>query len=183
MFKPPEGSKEDPRPLILVVDSKGQVRCWEALRLWPYFRGFVAFCSATTPAEYQNYLEKHRIGVIITGSDQIDICSALEALHQHYAVRTVRSDSGGTLNSVFLQAGLVSELSVLIHPFLAGGQPDPTIFDPVKAGMPDLQIPLTLPQVRGTGTGNHLGPVYTLRTSPFPRTENNIISFLFPVIP
>ena len=48
----------------------------------------------------------------------------------------------GTLNSVLLNYGLVDEVSVLIHPFLAGGKPDPTIFDPLNAGIPALQISL-----------------------------------------
>jgi 2,5-diamino-6-(ribosylamino)-4(3H)-pyrimidinone 5'-phosphate reductase len=144
MFKPPETGNEDSRPLMVVADSKGQVRCWEALRRWPYFRGFIALCSAATPGAHRQYLERHNVPVIITGTDRIDVRAALQDLNRRHGVRTVRVDSGGTLNSVFLQAGLVDELSVLIHPFLAGGQPDPTIFDPVKAGMPDLPISLKL---------------------------------------
>jgi 2,5-diamino-6-(ribosylamino)-4(3H)-pyrimidinone 5'-phosphate reductase len=56
--------------------------------------------------------------------------SSLEALNARYSVKVVRVNSGGTVNSV------------LIHPFLFGGKPDPTIFDPLKAGIPDLRIPL-----------------------------------------
>ena len=144
MFKPPETGKEDSRPLMVVADSKGQVQCWEALRRWPYFRGFISLCSTATPAAHRQYLERHQVPVIITGTDRIDMPSALRDLNRCYGVKTVRVDSGGTLNSVFLQGGLVDELSVLIHPFLAGGQPDPTIFDPVKTGMPDLQISMKL---------------------------------------
>jgi len=33
----------------------------------------------------------------------------------------VRVDSGGTLNGLLLRAGLVDEVSVLIHPYLVGG--------------------------------------------------------------
>jgi len=69
---------------------------------------------------------------------------ALEALNRRFGVKVVRSDSGGTLNSVLLCDGLVDEVSVLIHPFLAGGQPNSTIFDPAKAGMPDVSFSLTL---------------------------------------
>jgi riboflavin biosynthesis pyrimidine reductase len=45
---------------------------------------------------------------------------------------------------VLLNYGLVDEVSVLIHPLLAGAQPDSTIFDPEKAGVPGSSIPLTL---------------------------------------
>jgi 2,5-diamino-6-(ribosylamino)-4(3H)-pyrimidinone 5'-phosphate reductase len=62
-------------------------------------------------------------------------------------------DSGGTLNSVLLHAGLVSEVSVLIHPFIAGGNADPTLSDPLKAGIPDLQVPLRLQGMEVVGDG------------------------------
>lgn len=65
-------------------------------------------------------------------------------LNRDYGINTIRVDSGGTLKSVLLQAGVVDEVSVLIHPHLAGGTPDPTMFDPYKAGFMDLQVPLQL---------------------------------------
>jgi 2,5-diamino-6-(ribosylamino)-4(3H)-pyrimidinone 5'-phosphate reductase len=141
MFRPPAGTP-DPRPLLVIADSRGRVRCWDAIRKWPYMRDVLALCSSSTPQEYLDYLKERKIGVVISGSDRIDMRSALELLNRDYGVMTVRVDSGGTLNSVLLHAGVVEEVSVLIHPYLAGGSPDPTMFDPVKAGYPDLQIPL-----------------------------------------
>jgi len=146
IFRPPENTEPDSRPLLVITDSRGRVRCWDAIRKWPYMRGLLAVCSASTPQEYLSYLAEKQIGTIIAGDNRIDMRSALETMHARFGVKIVRADSGGTLNSVLLNSGLVDEVSVLIHPFLAGGQPDPTIFDPVKAGMPDLQIPLTLYQ-------------------------------------
>jgi 2,5-diamino-6-(ribosylamino)-4(3H)-pyrimidinone 5'-phosphate reductase len=144
IFRPPENTEPDPRPMLVIADSRGRVRCWDAIRKWPYMRGLLAICSSSTPQEYLCYLAEKQISTIIAGDNRIDMRSALETIHARFGVEVVRVDSGGTLNSVLLNSGLVSELSVLIHPFLAGGQPDPTIFDPVKAGMPDLQIPLML---------------------------------------
>ncbi len=79
--------------------------------------------------------------------------TALDMLNRDYGVNTIRVDSGGTLNSVLLQAGVVDEVSVLIHPYLAGGIPDPTMFDPHKAGFMDLQVPLQLLKSEVLGTG------------------------------
>lgn len=142
MFTPPEGVL-DPRPLIVIADSRGRVRCWDAIRRWPYMRDLLAFCSSATPQEYLGYLAERKIASIVAGKNRIDMREALAELNRRYGVKTVRVDSGGTLNSVLLQAGVVDEVSVLIHPFLAGGNPDPTMFDPEKAGFPDLQVPLT----------------------------------------
>jgi 2,5-diamino-6-(ribosylamino)-4(3H)-pyrimidinone 5'-phosphate reductase len=144
IFRPPENTESDPRPLLVIADSRGRVRCWDAIRKWPYMRDVLALCSSSTPQEYRNYLGERKIAAIVTGSDRIDVRAAMEVLKRDYDVATVRVDSGGTLNSVLLNSGLVDELSVLIHPFLAGGQPDPTLFDPVKAGMLSSQVPLVL---------------------------------------
>jgi 2,5-diamino-6-(ribosylamino)-4(3H)-pyrimidinone 5'-phosphate reductase len=143
MFRPPEGSP-DPRPLLVIADSRGKVRCWDAIRKWPYMRDVLALCSESTPQEYLDYLAEQKIGAIIAGKDRIDMRAGMEALHARHGVATVRVDSGGTLNSVMLATGLVTEVSVLIHPFLAGGEPGPTLFDPKKAGIRGLQVPLTL---------------------------------------
>jgi len=144
IFRPPETTESDPRPLLVIADSRGRVRCWDAIRKWPYMRDVLALCSSSTAQEYLSYLAEKQIGTIVAGEDRIDMRSALGALNAQYGVKVVRVDSGGTLNSVLLNSGLVDELSVLIHPFLAGGQPDPTLFDPVKAGMLSSQIPLVL---------------------------------------
>lgn len=152
MFRPPEGVK-DPRPLLVIADSRGRVRCWDAIRKWPYMRDLLAFCSGSTPEEYLAYLEERKIAAIVAGTDRIDMREALIMLNSHYGVETVRIDSGGTLNSVLLQAGVVDEVSVLIHPFLAGGRAEPTMFDPFRAGFPDLKVPLTHTGTEVVGKG------------------------------
>jgi 2,5-diamino-6-(ribosylamino)-4(3H)-pyrimidinone 5'-phosphate reductase len=144
MFTPPENALPDPRPLLVIADSRGRVRCWDAIQKWPYMRDVMALCSSLTPQEYLSYLAEIKVGTIIAGDDRIEMRSALEALNAQYGVKVVRVDSGGTLNSVLLNYGLVDEVSVLIHPFLAGGKPDPTIFDPLKAAISSLSIPLKL---------------------------------------
>ena len=153
MFTPPPGTKEDPRPLLVIADSRGRVRCWDAIRKWPYMRDVLAFCSDSTPEEFLSYLEERKIGAIVAGTDRIDMREALRMLNRKYGVETVRIDSGGTLNSILLQAGVVDEVSVLIHPFLAGGRAEPTMFDPEKAGFPNLQVPLRHVNTEVMGNG------------------------------
>jgi 2,5-diamino-6-(ribosylamino)-4(3H)-pyrimidinone 5'-phosphate reductase len=79
--------------------------------------------------------------------------AALEVLNEKFGVKVLRVDSGGTLNSVLLHAGLVSEVSVLVHPFIAGGKADPSLSDPLKAGIADLQVPLRLQSTEVVGHG------------------------------
>jgi 2,5-diamino-6-(ribosylamino)-4(3H)-pyrimidinone 5'-phosphate reductase len=152
MFTPPEDA-EDTRPLLVIAGSRGKVRCWDAIRTWPYMRDVLAFCSDKTPKEYLDFLGERKINAIIAGSDWIDMRTALSELNRQYGTKTVRVDSGGTLNSVLLKAGVVDEVSVLVHPFLSGGRADPTMFDPEKAGIPDLQVPLQLIRSEVVGDG------------------------------
>jgi 2,5-diamino-6-(ribosylamino)-4(3H)-pyrimidinone 5'-phosphate reductase len=152
MFTPAKDT-EDTRPLLVIADSRGRVRCWDAIRKWPYMRDVLALCSSSTPHEYLSYLADRRIGTIVAGENRIDMRAALESLNRQHGVKVLRVDSGGTLNSVLLAAGLVSEISVLIHPFIAGGKADPTMSDPLKAGIPELQVPLRLQSTEVVGDG------------------------------
>ncbi|MDD1687534.1 RibD family protein [Methanoregula sp.] len=152
MFTPPADGP-DPRPLMVIADSRGRVRCWETLRSWPYMRDLIALCSGSTPDEYLDYLRQCRIGVIRAGEQQVDMRAALEELNRQFGVRTIRVDSGGTLNSVLLHEGLVDEISILVHPFIAGGRADPTLCDPLHAGIRDLQVPLTHRHTEVLGNG------------------------------
>ena len=153
MFTPPADAGTDPRPLLVIADSRGRVRCWDAIRKWPYMRDLLALCSSATPQEYLSYLADRQISTIVTGNNHIDMRAALTALNTQFGVKVVRVDSGGTLNSVLLQGGLVDEVSVLIHPYLAGGEPGPTLFDPVNAAIPGLQVPLKLQSTEVLGDG------------------------------
>lgn len=143
MFTPPPG-KPDPRPIMVIADSRGRVRCWESLKTWPYVRDFVALSSTSTPEEYGEYLASCGVKQVIAGENRIDMRMALLTLNSQFGVRTVRVDSGGTLNSVLMAAGLVDTVSVLIHPCIAGGPAEPTLADPLRAGIRDLSLGLSL---------------------------------------
>lgn len=118
---PPRVDPNDRRPILAVPDSRGRIRFWHYLRSLPYWRGFVALCSRSTPQEYLCYLKERHIDIIIAGEDHVDLRAALAELSSRYGVKVLRVDAGGTLNGVLLSQGLVSELSVLVYPCLVGG--------------------------------------------------------------
>jgi len=118
----PQKIPHDPRPLLVVPDSRGRVRNWTQLRSFPYWRDMVALCSNTTPGEYLDYLQRRHVDCIITGEEQVDLRCALEELNRRYGVLCVRVDSGGTLSGVLLREGLVDEVSLMICPCLVGGR-------------------------------------------------------------
>jgi len=119
---------KDKRPLLVVPDSRGRIRCWHMLRRSGYWRDVVALCSRSTPVKYIEYLRKRHIGCIIAGPKKVDLRAALGALRSEFGVRSVRVDSGGVLNGLLLRLGLVSEVSLLVHPELVGGNRPKTFY-------------------------------------------------------
>jgi 2,5-diamino-6-(ribosylamino)-4(3H)-pyrimidinone 5'-phosphate reductase len=125
---PPPPEEPDRRPVLAVVDSRGQVKGWSTILASGYWRAGVALCSAATPAEHLAWLDDHGIQRIATGTDRVDLAAALDELAGRFGVKTVRVDSGGKLNGELLRLGLVDEVSLLMHPFLVGGTSPASMF-------------------------------------------------------
>ena len=90
-------------PLLAVTDSAGRVTAWEELRRAGYWSDVRRLSG---PRE----------------GEQVDLAGALADLAADGA-RTVRVDSGGRLIGALLAAGLLDEVSLLVHPCLGGGPP------------------------------------------------------------
>jgi 2,5-diamino-6-(ribosylamino)-4(3H)-pyrimidinone 5'-phosphate reductase len=149
----PPPQLDDRRPLLVVPDSRGRVRNWDTLRSAGFWRGFIALCTKRTPADHFAYLERKHIKHLMVGEDRVDLCAALEMLHERYGVRTVRVDSGGTLNGILLRAGLVDEVSLLVHPALIGGTSLRSSFRADDLTTSDGMIPLKLKALEWLGEG------------------------------
>lgn len=119
-FLPREKDPEDQRPILVVPDSRGQIRIWSEVRRMPYIKDIIILCSRSTPKEYLDFLDERFIPYMIVGYEQADLETALDELNLQFGVKMVRVDSGGVLNGVLFQTGLVDEVHVLIHPVLVG---------------------------------------------------------------
>ncbi len=119
-FQPWPQTEKDTRPLLVIPDSHGRVRIWHYLKTLPYWRGGIALCSKSTPPEHLAYLDARHITRITAGDTHVDMHAALAMLCKVYGIKILRMDSGGTLNGIMLSAGLVNEISLLIHPQLVG---------------------------------------------------------------
>jgi 2,5-diamino-6-(ribosylamino)-4(3H)-pyrimidinone 5'-phosphate reductase len=109
----------DTRPLLAVIDSRGRVRSWSKLIAAGHWRGGLALCSSATPEQHLAYLRDHNIEYELLGSDRVDLERAIESLGKRGA-ETIRIDAGPTLNGLALGSGIVDELSLLVHPVIAG---------------------------------------------------------------
>jgi 2,5-diamino-6-(ribosylamino)-4(3H)-pyrimidinone 5'-phosphate reductase len=89
-------------PLLAVVDSRRRVTAWQELRAAGFWR------------------DVRRLGA--PSGERVDLRSALAGFAAEGA-GTVRVDSGGALTGALLAAGLVDEVSLLVHPALGHGPP------------------------------------------------------------
>jgi 2,5-diamino-6-(ribosylamino)-4(3H)-pyrimidinone 5'-phosphate reductase len=141
--QPPAQIPDDSRPLLVVPDSRGRIRTWHHWRHQPYWRDVLVLCSQTTPGDYLEYLDRLQVEYMLTGQDHVDFQQALEALYLRHNIQVVRVDSGGTLNGVLLRAGLVDEISLLVHPCLVGAN-SPSFFIDPDPGIQESVIGLRL---------------------------------------
>jgi len=119
---------EDQRPILVVPDSKGQIRIWNEVFKMPYVKDILVLCARSTPQEYLDFLDEQFIKYMIVGYQQVDLETALDELNLQFGVKSVRVDSGGILNGILLKQGLVDEVHVLIHPLLLGGSSSNSIY-------------------------------------------------------
>jgi 2,5-diamino-6-(ribosylamino)-4(3H)-pyrimidinone 5'-phosphate reductase len=110
-----------PGSILVVPDSRGRVKCWGFLQRSAFWGRFVSLVSDATPTDHIAYLKRRGVDVISAGSEHVDLAAALEMLAERFGVERVRTDSGGTLNAVLLELGLVDEVSALVFPVIATG--------------------------------------------------------------
>jgi len=107
----------DRRPWLVVTDSRGRVRNWGQMIGAGFWRGAICLCARRTPRGALARLRRRGVDIVQTaGGPRVDLRRALQVLREEYGVRRVRVDSGGALSGALVQAGLVDEISLLIHP-------------------------------------------------------------------
>jgi 2,5-diamino-6-(ribosylamino)-4(3H)-pyrimidinone 5'-phosphate reductase len=136
----------EPRPLLVVPDSRGRVRNWVHALAQPWYGAIVVLTSQATPPDYLEYLDRRGIAHLTAGEDQIDLAAALEVLHARHGVQSIRTDCGGRLNGALLAAGLVDEVAVIVNPSLAAN-PRSQSFVTLPHALSAVGLPLALREV------------------------------------
>jgi len=144
----------EPRPLLVVPDSRGRVRNWVHALAQPWYAAIVVLTSQATPPDYLEYLNRRSITHLTAGEDQIDLSAALEVLQARYGVQSMRTDCGGRLNGALLAAGLVDEVAVIINPSLTAN-PRSQSFVTLAHAVSPVALPLALRQVDRLNEGCH----------------------------
>jgi len=111
----------DKRPYWFIPDTRGILKnLLHVYRKSGYCKDVVVLVSKRTPKSYLKYLKKRDYDHYVCGRDRVDFRQALRLMRAHYGTKVVMTDSGGTLNNILLEQGLISEISMLVAPVLVG---------------------------------------------------------------
>jgi len=117
-------------PYWVMIDTKGSLKgILHVCRRFEFSRDIIVLLSEETPKEYIEYLKDRNYDYHITGKSHVDLKVGLEILSTQYGVKTVLTDTGRILSNLLLNQGLVSEISLLIHPLIVGKNAYPILSD------------------------------------------------------
>ncbi len=124
----------EPRPLLVVPDSRGRIHSWRHAQAQPWYDRVVVLVSRTTPAEYLAHLDRRGVSHLTAGDDRVDLARALSVLATEHGVGSIRTDAGGALNGALLAAGLADRVVVIIAPSIGA--------DPAAQTLVRLPVPV-----------------------------------------
>ncbi|MPN01107.1 hypothetical protein SDC9_148310 [bioreactor metagenome] len=120
-FKKPDIQPDDTRAYWMIADSRGILEgLMHVFRRSEYSKDVIVLVSEKTPEPYINYLKERNYDFIRAGAEQVDIRQALEIAGERYGFKLIVSDSGGVLNSILLEQGLIEEISLILTPEIVG---------------------------------------------------------------
>lgn len=126
----------------VVVDSRGTL-------LWPKETSttklHLIITSRRVSAEYLRYLDGQNISWIVAGEEHTDLKKAMDVLGREFGVRRMGVVGGPTINTAFLNAGLLDEIDIMVGPGIDGRASMPSVFEGRKSATP---LPLTFKGVR-----------------------------------
>jgi 2,5-diamino-6-(ribosylamino)-4(3H)-pyrimidinone 5'-phosphate reductase len=111
----------DEVPLWVIPDTRGSlIGILHVCRRFAGCRDVLVMISESTPTEYIDYLEERNYAYHLSGEDHPDLEESLERISRDHGARTILADTGRILGNLLLEKGLVSEISLLIHPVVVG---------------------------------------------------------------
>jgi 2,5-diamino-6-(ribosylamino)-4(3H)-pyrimidinone 5'-phosphate reductase len=118
-FEKPERNKR--LPYWVIVDTKGICKgLLHTCRRFEFCRDVIVLISEETSNDYIDFLEERNYDFHKVGQKHVDLKKSLQLLEEEYGAKTVLADTGRILGNLLLDLGLVSEISLLIHPVILG---------------------------------------------------------------
>lgn len=123
----------------IVVDTKGKLLWQDASDME---KPYLIITSEKVTKEYLAYLDGQNISWIACGKDKIDLARAAEILATEFGVERMGIVGGPAINSAFLDAELLDEISILIGAGIDARGEMPSVFDGFNINHPLIQLKL-----------------------------------------
>lgn len=108
-------------PWWVIIDSTGKLKgMLHTCRRFEYCRDVILLVTEHTPEDYIRHLEERRYRYIRTKGEKVDLQESLKLLADSYNVKRIVTDTGRILGNLLLDARMVDEISLLIHPLIRG---------------------------------------------------------------
>lgn len=124
-----DGSKQ----YEVILDTKGAL-------LWKdnstYDEHVLVITSQQVSESYLTYLDSKNISYIATGTERIDLSRAMEILKDTFGADKVGVVGGPTINTAFLDAGLLDEVIILVGAGIDGRGSFPAVFHRTDDSVP-----------------------------------------------
>lgn len=124
----------------VVIDTHGKL-------LWPDASGmdkpYLIITSENVAKEYLEYLDGNHISWIAAGKDKVNLERAMEILFNQFGAERVGVVGGPAINTAFLNAQLLDEISILIGAGIDGRMQMPSVFDGRDMDYPLTQLSLS----------------------------------------
>lgn len=140
----PEGdfvTGDETKPYFVALDAKGELG-WESGRFANKGRAeahVIEILTEAAPLSYRAYLREWGVSYILAGKSELDYQLAMEKLYQLFHIEKLLICGGGAADWIFLQVGMVDELSLVLSPVTDGSSGTASVFaqfSAQKAGHP-----------------------------------------------
>ena len=107
--------------LWAIHDTNGKMNgLLHILRQFEYCKDVLVLISEKTSKEYIGYLNERNYDYYVVGKEKCNLKQSLELLNEKHNATTILTDTGSILSNLLIKEGLVSEISLLIHPVVVG---------------------------------------------------------------
>jgi len=124
----------------VIADTKGKLLWQDAAGME---KPYLILTSEQVSKEYLHYLNERHISWIACGKDRIDLARAAEILATEFHIGRMGVVGGAAINTAFLDAGLLDEISILVGAGIDGRGCMASVFDYLGQDHPLFRLKLT----------------------------------------